>query len=167
MTARRSSASWRSQDEARLTLADLRDLAQGIHPSVLSDRGLVEAVEDRVSRMPDSVGRLQVSDGLRSLRFSAEVEGAAYFTICEAIANAMKHASAKSIHVQLRQKEGQLLLEVEDDGVGFEPADAARSGLRGLEDRVAALGGVFEVRSEPGRGTRIVARLPAQAASLA
>jgi signal transduction histidine kinase len=154
------------QDETKLALSDLRDLAQGIHPTVLSDRGLVEAIEDRVSRMPSSV-TVEVAEQVRNARFTQAVEGAAYFTVCEGLANAMKHASAQRLIVRLDTEESELCLDISDDGAGFDAQKVSRSGLKGLEDRIEALGGRLQVTSAPGRGTRLLARLPAQAASLA
>jgi signal transduction histidine kinase len=153
------------QDETRLALSDLRDLAQGIHPTVLSDRGLVEAIQDRVSRMPASV-TFEATEQLRSARFPQAIEGAAYFTVCEGLANAMKHASAQRLVVRLDTQNGDLCLEISDDGAGFDAGLISRSGLSGLEDRIEALGGSLQVSSAPGRGTRLVARLPARASSL-
>jgi signal transduction histidine kinase len=154
------------QEETKLALSDLRDLAQGIHPTVLSDRGLVEAIEDRVSRMPASV-TVEVAEQVRNARFTQAVEGAAYFTVCEGLANAMKHASAQRLMVRLDTDESELRLDISDDGAGFDAQKVSRSGLKGLEDRIEALGGRLQVTSAPGRGTRLLARLPAQAASLA
>jgi signal transduction histidine kinase len=154
------------QEETRLALTDLRDLAQGIHPTVLSDRGLVEAIEDRVSRMPASV-TIEVAEHVRNARFTQAVEGAAYFTVCEGLANAMKHASAQRLTVRLDTEESELCLDISDDGAGFDAQKISRSGLKGLEDRIEALGGRLQVTSAPGRGTQLLARLPAQAASLA
>jgi signal transduction histidine kinase len=153
------------QEETRLALSDLRDLAQGIHPTVLSDRGLVEAIQDRVSRMPASV-TIEATEQLRGARFPQAIEGAAYFTVCEGLANAMKHASASRLAVRLDTQEGDLCLEISDDGTGFDDRHVSRSGLSGLQDRIDALGGSLEVSSTPGRGTRLMARLPARAASL-
>lgn len=153
------------QDETKLALNDLRDFAQGIHPTVLSDRGLAEAIEDRVSRMPASVS-LEVAERVRSTRFAQAVEGAAYFTVCEGLANAMKHASARQLLVRLGADGEDLVVEVTDDGAGFETRAVARSGLSGLEDRIEALGGRFQVTSVPGRGTQLHATLPARTTSL-
>lgn len=153
------------QEETRLALSDLRELAQGIHPTVLSDRGLVEAIQDRVSRMPASV-TIEATEQLRSVRFPQAIEGAAYFTVCEGLANAMKHASAQRLTVRLDTQEGDLCLEISDDGTGFDSRKVSRSGLSGLEDRIEALGGRLQVTSAPGRGTRLLVRLPARAASL-
>jgi signal transduction histidine kinase len=153
------------QDETKQTLSDLRDFAQGIHPTVLSDRGLAEAIEDRVSRLPPGV-TVEVSDRVRNARFSQAVEGAAYFTVCEGLANAMKHAAAGRLVVRLGAEGDDLVVEVTDDGTGFEMRGVTRSGLSGLADRIEALGGRFEVTSVPGRGTQLHATLPARAATL-
>jgi signal transduction histidine kinase len=153
------------QEETKLALSDLRDLAQGIHPTVLSDRGLAEAIEDRVSRMPASVS-LEVAEQVRNARFAQAVEGAAYFTVCEGLANAMKHAAARRLVVRLGSEGDDLVVEVSDDGAGFETHAVPRSGLSGLADRIEALGGRFRVTSAPGRGTQLRATLPARAATL-
>jgi signal transduction histidine kinase len=153
------------QDETKLALSDLRDFAQGIHPTVLSDRGLAEAIEDRVSRLPASVS-VEVAEQVRNARFAQAVEGAAYFTVCEGLANAMKHASAHRLLVHLGADGDDLVVEVTDDGAGFETHGVARSGLSGLEDRIEALGGRFQVTSAPGRGTQLHARLPTHATSV-
>jgi signal transduction histidine kinase len=153
------------QEETKLALSDLRDFAQGIHPTVLSDRGLAEAIEDRVSRMPASVS-LEVAEQVRNARFAQAVEGAAYFTVCEGLANAMKHASANRLVVRLGADGDDLVVEVTDDGNGFESHGVTRSGLSGLADRIEALGGRFQVNSVPGRGTQLQATLPARATSL-
>jgi signal transduction histidine kinase len=153
------------QDETKLALSDLRDFAQGIHPTVLSDRGLAEAIEDRVSRLPASVS-LEVAEQVRNARFAQAVEGAAYFTVCEGLANAMKHASAHRLLVRLGADGDDLVVDVTDDGAGFETRGVARSGLSGLEDRIEALGGRFQVISAPGQGTQLHATLPTHATSV-
>ncbi len=147
-------------DDARRALESLQELARGIHPTLLTDHGLIEAVEERASRMPIPV---QVSsDGVpRDTRFAAPIEGAGYFFISEALTNAIKHANASRVDIGLRRDDaGRLLIEVSDDGGGFNPATAQLSGLRGLEDRIEALGGCMEVTSGDGGGTRLVAWLP-------
>jgi signal transduction histidine kinase len=153
------------QEETRLALSDLRDFAQGIHPTVLSDRGLAEAIEDRVSRMPATVS-LEVAQQVRTARFAPAVEGAAYFTVCEGLANAMKHASARRLVVRLGAEGDDLVVEVTDDGAGFEMRGVKRSGLSGLADRIEALGGRLQVTSVPGRGTQLHATLPARATAV-
>jgi signal transduction histidine kinase len=152
-------------DGTKLALRDLRELAQGIHPTVLSDRGLVDAIQDRVARMPSSV-MVEAAAPLRSARFPPAIEGAAYFTVCEGLANAMKHASAQHLVVRLTAGDGELSIGVIDDGNGFDTRGVTRSGLSGLEDRIEALGGSLEVISASGSGTQLLARLPLRSPSL-
>ncbi|SEG93019.1 Histidine kinase-like ATPase domain-containing protein [Nonomuraea solani] len=148
------------REQARQTLTDLRELAAGIHPSALSQGGLVEAVEERCSRLPVHT-RVSASPGLRARRFADEIEGAMYFTVSEAVANALKHAEAATIEVRLSQSDGRLRATVADDGKGFTPGAAARRGLATLADRLDALGGGLTVDSAPGEGTRVNAWVPA------
>jgi signal transduction histidine kinase len=148
------------QHEARQTLEDLRELARGIHPPVLTDRGLLDAVEERVSRLP-LPAFIEADPGMRSVRFAGDVEAAAYFMVSEGLANALKHASSTRVRVRLARSGDRLVVEVSDDGVGFVPADASGSGLTGLRDRIEALGGTFRVRSRPGEGTALLGDLPA------
>ena len=145
--------------EAQQILSELRELAQGIHPSVLSDGGIVEAVEDRCSRLPLEV-TIQTSEGLRARRFGDNIEGAAYFFVTESLANVLKHAEANRATVSIACDSSQLLLAVADDGRGFNPDTASDSGLAGLRDRIRALGGTVTVASAPGSGSRISACLP-------
>jgi len=145
--------------EAQRILSELRELAQGIHPSVLTDGGILEAVEDRCARLPLEV-TLETSEGLRARRFGDNIEGAAYFFVTESLANVLKHADATRTTISLTFDDGRLQLGVADDGRGFDP-DAATSGaLAGLRDRIRALGGTVTVASAPGSGTRITASLP-------
>ena len=140
--------------DLRTAVAELRDLARGLHPAVLSQAGLRPALESVAERLPVPV-RLDVPDE----RFPATVETAAYFLACEAMTNAAKHADAGQVRVTVRPGNGRLCVEVLDDGVGgAEPASGG--GLTGLQDRVAALGGSLVVDSPPGSGTRIVASIP-------
>lgn len=148
------------QSTVKATLDDLRNLAQGIHPAVLSDKGLLAALEARARAAPVAVA-ITADPAARQLRFDDDVEGAAYFFACEALANALKHAHAGSIELRLHHDQGWLSLEVSDDGVGFEPYDTPRRGLANLEDRAAALGGRFHLDSEPGSGTKVCCLLPA------
>jgi signal transduction histidine kinase len=145
--------------EAQQILSDLRELAQGIHPSVLGDGGIVEAVEERCARLPLEVS-LEASAGIRTRRFEDEVEGAAYFFVTESLANVLKHANASRIEVSLDYDGGRILLDVADDGRGFDPDTASANGLAGLRDRIRALGGTVSVASGPRSGTRISASLP-------
>ena len=145
--------------EAQRILSELRELAQGIHPSVLSDGGILEAVEDRCARLPLEV-TLETSEGLRARRFGDNVEGAAYFFVTESLANVLKHADATRTTISLTYEDGRLLLGVADDGRGFDPDTTSDGGLLGLRDRIRALGGTVTVASAPGSGTRITASLP-------
>ncbi|MCK2215428.1 histidine kinase [Actinomadura sp. ATCC 31491] len=149
----------RLRDQARQTLADLRELAAGIHPSALSQGGLVEAVEERCAGLP--VPTTVVADpGLRARRFPDEIEGALYFTVSEAVANALKHAAAGRIEVRLSQAGGRLRAAITDDGRGL-PDSAARRGLATLADRLGALGGGLALDSRQGKGTSVRAWVPA------
>ncbi|TDD15390.1 sensor histidine kinase [Nonomuraea diastatica] len=147
------------REQARQTLADLRELAAGIHPSSLSQGGLVEAVEERCSRLPVRT-TVTSAPALRSRRFPDEIEGAMYFTVSEAVTNALKHAGAATIEVRLSQADGRLTAAVADDGKGFDASLARRRGLATLSDRLDALGGGLSVGSEPGKGTWVNAWVP-------
>jgi signal transduction histidine kinase len=149
--------------EARRILSELRDLAQGIHPSVLSDGGIVEAVEDRCARMPLDV-TLEASEALRAQRFGESIEGAAYFFVTESLANVLKHAEARHATISLTCDDGRLMVGVADDGRGFDPDTAPKHGLAGLRDRIGALGGTVTISSAPGSGTRVSASLPVSSA---
>ena len=142
-------------------LTELRELAQGIHPAVLTERGLGPALEVLAARAP-----LTVELGLElPERLPEPVETAAYYTVSEALANVVKHADACSAAVRVACGDGRILVEVADDGAGG--ADAERgSGLRGLRDRVETLDGELLVDSRPGRGTVVRAALPVRSADL-
>lgn len=155
-------------------VAELRDLAQGLHPPVLTERGLAGAVQELAALTPLPVrvccqlgaGRAaqsaQADAGLPAevdAGLPAEVEAAAYYLVAEALANVTKHAQARHARVTLTRQDSALRVEVGDDGRGG--ANPARgTGLRGLADRAAAAGGVLRIDSPPGRGTRIRAVLP-------
>jgi signal transduction histidine kinase len=147
------------KSEARQALENLRQFASGIHPSVLSDHGLVEAIEIRSSRLPLGV-TIECDPQMRTTRFADEIEGAAYFFVSEGLANALKHAAAERVRVRIVRSQDELAVEVADDGAGFDVDAIAPSGLRGLSDRIEAVGGTIAVESSPGRGTRLIARLP-------
>jgi signal transduction histidine kinase len=145
----------RAREEAQLAVKDLRDLAHGIHPAVLSDLGLHAALEALAARAPVPV---QVS-GVPSEPLPPPVEAAAYFVTAEALTNVAKYAQANECDVNLAVEDGRLRVEIRDDGVGG--ADPTRgSGLLGLRDRVEALDGSLEVDSPPGEGTAVVVELP-------
>ena len=147
------------QEDTRQALDDLRELARGIHPAVLSDRGLLEAIEARVARLPIDV-RIETDGLARGTRLPEAVEGAAYFLACEGLANTLKYSGAKHACVRLATTPTRMQVEVADDGRGFDPAGVTRSGLRGLADRIEAVGGSLRIVSRPGEGTRVSAELP-------
>jgi signal transduction histidine kinase len=149
------------QAAARSILADIRELAQGIHPSIVTDGGVLAAVEERCSSLPIEV-TLQASPDLRRARMPAQIEAAAYFLVAESLANILKHAGSARATVTLLRHDGRLSVAVADDGAGFDPRSTERRGLAGLEDRFAALGGSMHVASRPGAGTRISASLPVE-----
>jgi signal transduction histidine kinase len=133
----------------------LQALSRGIHPAILSERGLRPALRTLARRSATPVDLDIATD----VRLAEPIEVAAYFVASEALANAAKHSEASGIAVSLECRDGNLLLSVRDDGVGG--ADAARgSGIVGLSDRVEALGGQFVLESPPGRGTTISVELP-------
>ena len=144
-----------AQHELSTGLAELRELARGIHPAVLTERGLEPALRSLATRSPVPVA-LEADDGER---LPAPVEAAAYFVVSEALANVAKYAQAGEAVVTVRRNGATVIVEVADDGIGG--ADVTRgSGLRGLADRVAALDGALAVESPPGGGTRLRAELP-------
>ena len=147
----------RARDHLDQGLGDLRDLARGIHPAVLTERGLEAALVALVQRAPVPVQlEVTVPD-----RLEAGIEAAAYFVVSEALTNIAKYSQAETASVRAHSAAGSLLVTIADDGIGG--ADLERgSGLRGLADRVEAVGGVLAVTSPPGEGTRLSARLPAK-----
>jgi signal transduction histidine kinase len=146
--------------ETQTTLDDLRDLARGIYPPLLADKGLAAALEAQARKSPMPV---DVSpDGVR--RYPQDVEAAVYFSVLEALQNAAKYAAASRTSVGLAERDGWLTFTVVDDGTGFEPTSVGRgSGLQGIADRLSALDGNVEVRSAIGEGTTIVGRVPVAA----
>ena len=147
------------QEGLRRVLADLRDFAQGIHPSVLSDRGLLVAIETLAGRHPVPVA-IRADASLRALRLPDELEGAAYFTIAEALANTLKHSRADRLDVELRENGDRLIVRVSDNGDGFDAAAARGTGLTNLRDRVAAVGGALQIDTSPRAGTTVIAEFP-------
>jgi len=140
----------------------LQELARGIYPSVLADRGLLAALRTQAARMPLPV-RIEADDGLAGRRLDPEVEAALYFVALEALTNAQKHAPLAQVTVRLREDGGVVRLEVADDGPGIAGDHGRGSGLQNMYDRVAAAGGALDVRSAPGHGTRIAAAIPTEA----
>jgi PAS domain S-box-containing protein len=149
-------------EELAAAIVELRELAQGIHPAVLTERGLGAALEVLAARAP-----LPVSvDVDLPERLPEHVETAAYYAVSEALANVVKHASATSAGVRVERVDGRVAVEVSDDGAGG--ADASRgTGLSGLRDRVETLDGVLRIDSPPGGGTLLRAELPVGSDSLA
>jgi signal transduction histidine kinase len=146
----------RARAEAELAVKELRDLARGIHPAVLSDLGLAAALDALAARAPVPV---QVS-GVPSAPLPAAVEAAAYFATAEALTNVAKYARASECSVCLTLEDSRLRVEVRDDGVGGADPSTG-SGLLGLRDRVEALDGRLEVDSPPGAGTTVVVEMRA------
>jgi signal transduction histidine kinase len=146
-------------DEALEELAEatseLRELARGIHPAVLSDRGLAAALEGLADRSPVPVEVLRTP----SQRLEGSVESAAYFVVAEALTNVARYARADASTVSVSRRDGWVEVEIRDDGVGGADPDQG-TGLRGLADRVAALDGRLEVNSPWGKGTVVRARIP-------
>jgi signal transduction histidine kinase len=144
-----------ASEELRRALAELRELARGIHPTLLTEEGLVAAAESLAERSPIPV---VVSSELKG-RPPSHVEATGYFVVAEALANIVRHAGASQAMVSFTTADGLLRVEVHDDGRGGADPGAG-SGLRGLEDRVVALGGTLSIDSSPEIGTRVVAVLP-------
>jgi signal transduction histidine kinase len=144
-----------AHEELNQALEELRELARGIHPAVLSDRGLGAAVEALAVRSPLPVRVVEVPED----RLPAPVEAAAYFVVAEALTNVAKYAGASEATVAVRRTNGHAEVEVADVGVGG--ADPQRgSGLRGLADRLGALDGSLSLDSPPGSGTTLRAEIP-------
>jgi signal transduction histidine kinase len=149
------------QGQTTETLEDLRDLARGIFPPLLADKGLPAALEAQarkspvpVTVQPDSVGR-----------YGQDVESAVYFCCLEALNNVAKYAEASSVEIRLRQSDGELRFEVADDGVGFDTvAGSDGTGLQGMADRLDAIGGTLDVVSAPGAGTTVAGWLSVEEA---
>jgi PAS domain S-box-containing protein len=136
-------------------LQDLRDLAHGIHPSALTARGLAAALAELAARAPLPV---TIVDGLHQ-RLSADLEAALYFSAAEAVTNAAKHAHPTQVRVHIGHQDGRAFVKVVDDGVGGASLEQG-SGLRGLNDRLATLGGTLHLASSRDTGTSLTAEVP-------
>ncbi|MGW4928326.1 ATP-binding protein [Agromyces sp. NPDC004153] len=157
------------QDQARETLTDLRELAQGIHPPVLSDNGLVAAVESGVARFPIPLS-VEADAAVRAERYPDDIETTAYYVVREALANTAKHANATHASVELARSNGHLRIAITDDGCGIgasatdaaTAAAASHGGLANIRDRVAALRGTVQVAPADGvgSGTTVLVDLP-------
>jgi signal transduction histidine kinase len=143
--------------ETQDALDNLRDLARGIYPPLLADKGLAAALESQarkaavpVTVAPDGIGR-----------YPEEIEAGVYFCVLEALQNVTKYAEASAVTIRLGQRDGELVFEVSDDGRGFDPAATpSGSGLQNMADRLEALGGRVAVDSAPGQGTTVTGRIP-------
>lgn len=144
-----------AQTELTLALEEIRELVRGLHPRLLGDRGLGPALAGLAER---AVLPVEIAETPEE-RLPPAVEAAAYYIVAEALANAAKHSQANQVTVRVSTGEGWTVVEVVDDGVGGADPDAG-SGLRGLSDRVAALGGELALSSDPGKGTGLRAELP-------
>jgi PAS domain S-box-containing protein len=142
-------------EELTLALAELRELARGLHPAILTDRGLRPAIEMLAGRSPVPVEIAEVP----GQRLPAPVEAAAYYLIAEALTNVAKYAHASAVRVTVTATAALVVVEVADDGAGGADPDGG-TGLRGLADRVEALGGSLAVSSPPGAGTALRAEIP-------
>ena len=140
-------------------LARLREFAHAIHPPVLADQGLLEAIEAQASRMPLEVV-VEADPELRGVRYPVQIETAAWYVVSEAMTNAVKHAAAERLRIRLAQPVGELSVEVSDDGQGFDPGAARGLGLTGLTDRLAIVHGTLLIDSQPGHGTTLRADIP-------
>jgi signal transduction histidine kinase len=141
--------------ELKLAIRELRELARGIHPAILSEEGLAAAVETLAGRCSVPVDLQVHLDG----RLPDPVEASAYFVVSETLTNVAKYADASTARVSIARRNGSLLVEVADDGVGGADLEHG-SGLRGLSDRVSAVGGTLHVASDEGRGTTVRAEIP-------
>jgi signal transduction histidine kinase len=147
-----------AEGELRAALDELRELAHGIHPAILTDQGLASALRSLAerSRVPVTIAAASET------RLGESIEAAAYFFVSEALANCTKYARASSVRVSITRRDGNAVIDIEDNGVGgADPADG--TGLRGLSDRAQALDGTLRVASPPGGGTHIHAEIPCAA----
>jgi signal transduction histidine kinase len=145
-----------ARDGLKDVLAELRDLAHGIHPALLSQGGLAAALEAVAERLP-----LPVRVTAPASRIGAAVEATVYFVACEALANVVKHAGADGATITVSIGEAQVDMEIADDGIGgITPGGEAAGGLANIVDRVSALDGEVTIDSPPGKGTRLTVRIP-------
>jgi signal transduction histidine kinase len=143
-------------DDLQQAITELRELARGIHPMLLTQEGLTSALKALAERAP-----LPVEISAPSKRFPDTIESTAYFVVSEAVTNAARHAAASAVHVEVTVAGDALTIRVSDDGIGgANPATSGGSGLLGMRDRVVALGGRMTLTSPTGGGTTLVARLP-------
>jgi signal transduction histidine kinase len=147
------------QRDLTALLGHLREFAHAIHPPVLADKGLLEAIEAQAARLPIEVV-IEAEPALRGVRFPRHAEAAAWFVVAEALTNTVKHAAAGRVQVTLRRLDGRLAVEVSDDGRGFDPAAARGLGLSSLADRMSIVGGTLRIDSRAGAGAVVRAEVP-------
>jgi signal transduction histidine kinase len=145
----------RAADELSVALEELRELARGLHPAVLTERGLAAAVEALGYRAPFPVEIVEMPPD----RLAEPIEAAAYYLISEALTNIAKHAQATNARIRVSLRGASVVVQVDDDGVGGADA-AAGTGLAGLADRVESLGGRLDLTSPIGGGTALCAEIP-------
>jgi signal transduction histidine kinase len=145
----------RAGGELSLALEELRELARGIHPAILTDRGLEPALQALIDRVPLDVELAEAPEE----RLPAAVEAAAYFVVAESLTNVAKYAHAEHATVSVQRQNGHAVVEVRDDGIGGADPDSG-TGLRGLADRLTIVDGRLEVVSPPGVGTTVRAQIP-------
>lgn len=145
--------------QVQATIIELRELVYGIRPPVLEDSGVAAALDSRLARLPAEV-TMDVGS-VRHRRWPPETEAAAYFVVCEAVTNALKHAPGSPVRIRLMGDHGHLAVEIDDRGPGIGASVAHGRGLAGLRDRVDSLGGSFSVGDDPTGGTVVRARFPA------
>jgi signal transduction histidine kinase len=141
--------------DARQGMEDLRDLAAGIHPAILTQRGLAAAIDGLAARLPIPV-QIDVPDQ----RLPERVEASVYFFFSEALTNVVKHARASCAWVRMELSDGQCRVEVRDDGIGGAAPGSESSGLTGLRDRIGALNGSMDIASPASGGTVLTATIP-------
>ena len=147
------------QRDLATTLRDVREIAYAIHPPVLSDRGLLEAIEAQSSRLALPMA-VRADPGLRGVRFPEPIEATAWYVLAEALANVVKHAAATEVEVSLDRHDGHLGLVIRDDGRGFDPEGPRGLGLTGLSDRLGTVGGSVTIVSGAGQGTSVRVNIP-------
>ena len=147
------------QRDLATTLQDVREIAYAIHPPVLSDRGLLEAIEAQSSRLALPMA-VRADPRLRGVRFSEQIEVTAWYVLAEALSNVVKHAGASEVEVSLSQHDGRLGLVIRDDGCGFDLDRPRGLGLTGLSDRLDTVGGSLIITSDAGLGTSVCVHIP-------
>jgi signal transduction histidine kinase len=140
-------------------LVHLREFAHAIHPPVLADQGLLEAIEAQAARLPFEVV-IEADPALRGVRYPQHIETTTWFVVSEALTNAVKHARAARVQVALAQPNGSLAVEIRDDGCGFDSATVRGLGLASLADRISIVHGDLRIDSALGQGTTLRAEIP-------